>query len=64
MNASAIQQSPLPQQNQLAHFFWVCHASRCISFHAEAGFLRQDFASSRELWQQLHRLIARGYLVQ
>lgn len=64
MNAASIQQSPLPQQKQLAHFFWVCHTSRCISFHAEAGFLRQDFASSRQLWQQFHRLIAPGYLVQ
>ena len=59
MNASAAYQNPSQEKKQYACFFWVSHASRCVSFHPEEGF-----ASNRELWSQLHRLIALGYLVQ
>ena len=64
MNASAAYQNPSQEKKQYACFFWVSHASRCVSFHPEEGFAKEGFASNRELWSQRHRLIALGYLVQ
>lgn len=44
--------------------FWVSHTLKCLSFHFEPQFERIDFAGHSEMWQAVHKLVEKGYVVQ
>lgn len=43
---------------------WISDTLKCLSFHQESKFTAMDFRNHMEMWQKVHELIDKGYVVQ